>query len=759
MGTEIFLIAVVILLLFAVFDLVVGVTNDAVNFLNSSIGSRVAPFFVIMIIASLGILAGVTFSSGMMEVARKGIFHPQFFTMPELITIFLAVMLTDILLLDLFNTYGLPTSTTVSIVFELLGAAVAASAIKIMQAEGGAMALGEYINTGKAMMIVFGILLSIVVAFCFGAVVQFITRLIFTFDYQKRIKRYGSLWGGVAMATITFFILIKGAKGASFMTPEAVQWVKSNSLLILAGIFMVSAIILQIAISFFRVNIFKPIVLVGTFALAMAFAANDLVNFIGVPLAGLSAYKTAMAAGDPLTITMSALSQKVQSQTGLLLLAGIIMVVTLWLSKKARTVTETEISLGHQDETTERFESIWLSRTIVRMVDSFFKSVSSVVPHNLRKTIRRRMDPHRAERVAFQGPKPSFDLVRASVNLMVASAVVSFATSMKLPLSTTYVTFMVAMGASFSDQAWGRETAVYRVTGVLTVIGGWFMTAFIAFAVAFVFAAIIHYFKVPGLLGIMIVAGLVIWNNQRKHKGRTKETEEARVFNLKKISDAHMAISSTFDHLAHLLEAIRESFDLTFDALFNQNIDELKRQRKKVKQIQLWTNIIMANIFKVLRLQQKGDARISYKYAQTIRRLQKISDGHRDIVVRSYKHIGNKHKGLLDVQIEELKKIKICILDIILKAETSFNRQEIVDYQNIVDQYRYMREMADQFNQNQIERIRTDTSKTRLSILYYAIVGNCIMMSKQNIKLLEIFNESFKFDKKLSSSYYKIDSQ
>ncbi len=759
MGTEIFLIAVLILLLFAVFDLVVGVTNDAVNFLNSSIGSRVAPFFVIMIIASLGILSGVTFSSGMMEVARKGIFHPQFFTMPELITIFLAVMLTDILLLDLFNTYGLPTSTTVSIVFELLGAAVAASAIKIMQTEGGAMALGEYINTGKAMMIVFGILLSIVVAFFCGAVVQFITRLIFTFDYQKKIKRYGSLWGGVAMATITFFILIKGAKGASFMTPEAVQWVKSNSMLILVGIFIVSAIMLQIAISFFRVNIFKPIVLVGTFALAMAFAANDLVNFIGVPLAGLSAYKTAMAAGDPLTVTMSALSQKVQSQTGILLLAGIIMVVTLWLSKKARTVTETEISLGHQEETTERFESIWLSRTIVRMVDSFFTSFASVVPRHLRKVISRRMDPHSYKDVTIQGPKPSFDLVRASVNLMVASAVVSFATSMKLPLSTTYVTFMVAMGASFSDQAWGRETAVYRVTGVLTVIGGWFMTAFIAFAVAFLFATVIHYFKVPGLLGIMIVAGLVIWNNQKKHKGRAKETAEARVFNLKKINDAHMAISSTFDHLAHLLGAIRESFDLTFDALFDQNIDELKKQRKKVTQIQLWTNIIMANIFKVLRLQQKGDARISYKYAQTIRRLQKISDGHRDIVVRSYKHIGNKHKGLLDVQIEELKKIKICILDIILKAETSFNRKEIVDYQNIVDQYRYMRELADQFNQNQIERIRTDTSKTRLSILYYAIVGNCIMMSKQNIKLLEIFNESFKFDKQLSSSYYKIDSQ
>lgn len=759
MGTEIFLVAVLILLLFAVLDLIVGVTNDAVNFLNSSIGSRVAPYFVIMIVASLGILAGVTFSGGMMEVARKGIFHPQFFTMPELITIFMAVMLTDILLLDLFNTFGLPTSTTVSIVFELLGAAVAASVIKIMQTDGGAMELAEYINTAKAMMIVFGILLSIAVAFFCGALVQFFTRLIFTFDYQARLKRYGAVWGGVAMATITFFILIKGSKGASFMTPEAVSWVKSNSLFIMGFMFVVSAIILQILISFFRINILKPIVLVGTFALAMAFAANDLVNFIGVPLAGLNAYEIAMAAGDPLTITMSALSKKVQSQTGLLLIAGAIMVITLWFSRKARTVTETEISLGHQDEVTERFESIWLSRSIVRMADSFINTFKDLVPQSLRKSINKRFDPHIYDRVVAHDDKPSFDLIRASVNLMVASAVVSFATSMKLPLSTTYVTFMVAMGTSFSDQAWGRETAVYRVTGVLTVIGGWFMTALIAFSVSFLFANIIHYLKVPGVIVIMLFAGFMIWKNQKRHKGRVKETEEAKVFNLKKISDPHMAVSNTFEHLVYLLRAIRESFDITFEALFDQDIDELGKQRKKVKQIQLWTNIITANIFKVLRLLQKEDVNISYKYAQTIRRLQKISDGHRDIVVRSYKHIGNKHKGLLDVQIEELKKIKICILDIILKAETSFNRKEIVNYKNIVDQYQYMRELADQFNQNQIERIRADTSKTRLSILFYAIVGNCIMIAKQNIKLLEIFNESFKLDEQLSKSYVEIESE
>ena len=759
MGIEILFMTVVVLLIFAVFDIIVGVANDAVNFLNSSIGSRVAPFIVIMIIASFGLLAGVTFSGGMMEVARKGIFHPQFFTMPELIAIFLAVIFTDIILLDLFNSHGLPTSTTVSIVFELLGAAVAMSLIKIMNSNGGVMGLGEYINTSKAMMIIFGILLSIVVAFVFGAIVQFITRQIFTFDYMVRLKRYGAIWGGVAMATISFFILIKGAKGATFMTSGATDWINSHSVFILSSIFVLSAIILQALISFFRINIFKIIVLVGTFALAMAFASNDLVNFIGVPLAGLHAYKTAVASNDPLNITMEALSAKVQSPTSLLLLAGIIMVLTLWLSKKARTVTQTEISLGQQNEGIERFESIWISRGIVGMVDSFLGYLRAFVPASLREFFSQRMDPHNKTVVEVLDDKPPFDMVRASVNLMVASAVISFATSLKLPLSTTYVTFMVAMGTSFSDQAWGRESAVYRVTGVLTVIGGWFMTAFIAFVTAFIFANCIHYLKLPGIVVLLLIIVFMLWNNHQKHKSSVKEKEEINIFNLKKIKDHKMAISSTFDHLAYLLKEFRGSFDITLEALFNQDYDALKKQRIKTKSMQNWVNIIMANVFKVLRLQQKEDEKVSYRYAQTIRRLQKLSDGYRDIVLRSYTHIGNKHKGLLDEQIEELKKIKIAMLDILLKVENSFKKKEITDYQNIVDQYHYMREMAEQINVDQIQRIRDDSSKTRLSILFYAIVGDCLMLAKQNIKLLEIFNESFKLDKQLSKSYAEVDSQ
>lgn len=735
------------LVLFALFDLIVGVTNDAVNFLNSSIGSKAAPFMTIMIIASLGILAGVTFSGGMMEVARKGIFHPQFFTMPELLTIFLAVMITDILLLDLFNTHGLPTSTTVSIVFELLGAAVAISVIKLLRAVDGTMALWDYINTAKALAIVGGILLSIVVAFFSGAVMQFLSRLIFTFDYQERLKRYGALWGGVAMTAITFFILIKGSKGATFMDAETVSWIKHNSLAIMAGIFVVSAICLQVLMSVFKINILKPIVLVGTFALAMAFAANDLVNFIGVPLAGFNAFQTAMGSLDPMTATMEALSKKTQSQTFIMLMAGAVMVITLWISKKARTVTETEISLGQQDEGTERFESVWLSRKIVNLFDNLFSTFRTMVPEPVREKVAERLTPVAETKHINPKEKPSFDLIRASVNLMVASAVVSFATSLKLPLSTTYVTFMVAMGSSFSDQAWGRESAVYRITGVLTVIGGWFMTAMIAFTVSFIFANIIFHFKVVGILLLVLFAGYMIWKNKRKHDVHAKDKEDMAIFHLEKVEDFQAAVSDTFDHLAHQLKQMRESFDLTFDALFDEDIVTLREQRRRTKQVQLSTNIIVANIFKVLRLLQKEDNQVSYNYYQIIRRLQKLSDGYRDTVIRSTMHVSNRHKGLLPVQIEELTEIKKTILFIFQQVETALSSREIVDCHDIVVKYHYLKELVDDYNANQIERIRDDSSKTRLSIMFYAISGNCVMMAKQNVKLLELFNQAFKMDK------------
>jgi len=742
MSTEVLLVGVGILALIAVFDIMVGVSNDAVNFLNSSIGSRVAPRATIMVIASFGIMAGVTFSSGMMEVARKGIFHPQFFTMPELLTIFLAVMITDIILLDLFNTYGLPTSTTVSVVFELLGAAVIVSLLKIVRAGDSLVTIVQYINSAKAITIIMGILLSVAISFVCGAVVQFFSRLLFTFDYQRRIKRYGSLWGGVALASITYFILVKGAKGASFMTKENVAWINSNTLLLLLIIFIASAVFLQV-LQLLRCNILKPVVLVGTFALAMAFAANDLVNFIGVPLAGLHAYKAAIASADPLTATMGALSAKVHSETALLLLAGAIMVATLWLSRKARTVTETEISLSQQEEGNERFESIFLSRAIVRLVLHVADTARLVVPQGVRRWIGRRFDSADAPTLLVDGRRPSFDLIRASVNLMVASAVVSYATAHKLPLSTTYVTFMVAMGSSFADRAWGRESAVYRVTGVLTVIGGWFLTAVIAFSFAGLFAAVIFYGKALGVLVLLALAGALIWNAHRKHRAMAEEAQKEKIFNLKSVEDPRQSVETTFEHMSFLLREIRASLDTTLEALFSQSFDRLGVERKRLSKVQQWSNIISANVFKAMRLLDQKGLSVSHKYAQTIRRLQKVTDGYRDIVLRAYTHIGNHHKGLLPVQVEELQEVRRLLNEILLEVEETFSRKQTADLEGLTEKDGRLRALAAELNARQVARIQDNSSKTRLSILYYAIVGNAMMLSKQNLELLEIFELSF----------------
>ncbi|MBF0646289.1 inorganic phosphate transporter [Desulfuromonas acetoxidans] len=742
MGTEFFMVGVGILIIIAIIDIVVGVSNDAVNFLNSSIGSGVATRRTIMIIASLGIIAGVTFSSGMMEVARKGIFHPEFFTMPELLTVFLAVMITDIILLDLFNTYGMPTSTTVSIVFELLGAAVVVSLLKIISAGDGLSTIANYINSAKAFTIIMGILLSVAVSFVCGAVAQFFTRLLFTFDYRQRIKRYGALWGGLALTSITYFILVKGAKGASFMTAENISWIKGNTLLLIGIIFVSSAVILQI-LQLMKVNILKPIVLIGTFALAMAFAANDLVNFIGVPLAGLHAFKSAIATADPLTVTMGALDKKVHSETLYLLIAGIIMVLTIWISRKSRSVSETEISLSQQDEGAERFESIGLSRAIVRLVLHIFDTAKLVVPKPVRHLVSRRLDPTAAPLPTEGGTTASFDLLRASVNLMMASAVISYATSNKLPLSTTYVTFMVAMGSSFADQAWGRESAVYRITGVLTVIGGWFMTAVIAFTCAATFATVIFYGQALGVIVLILLAAGLIYNAHCKHRVMSGEAEKEKIFNLKSVEEPLTAIETTFEHMGLLLDEIRTSLDSTLEALFRENPDQLRVQRKRVKKIQRWSNVISANVFKAMRVLSQTGLAVSNKYPQTIRRMQKLSDGQRDIVLRSYRHVGNHHKGLLPVQIEELQQVRELLNEILTEVEETFHRRRTADLDSLRRKDEQLRTLAAMLDEKQALRIHDNSSKTRLSILYYAIVGNAMMLSKQNLELLEIFEQSF----------------
>jgi len=739
-----YLFAIGILFIIAIVDLVVGVSNDAVNFLNSSVGSRVATRWVILIVASLGILAGVTFSSGMMEVARKGIFHPQFFMMPELIVIFLAVMITDVVLLDLFNTFGLPTSTTVSVVFELLGAAIAVSLVKISRSDQSLMALSQYINTGKALAIIAGILLSVGIAFICGALVQFATRMVFTFKFQQRLRRYGALWCGLALSMIVYFILIKGAKGASFITPPMLAWIKSHTWTLIVGGFAVFTVLFYIVSLFSRFNPLKFIVLVGTFALAMAFAANDLVNFIGVPLAGFHAYLVALAGGNPLTMPMEALQKPVQTNTFFLLAAGAVMVVTLWVSRKARSVTRTEVNLGRQNEGLERFDSSQLSRIIVRMVLRVFEVIARITPAGLTRWVNKRLDNTGYQPPpGYDGSIPEFDLLRASVNLMVASTLVALATSMKLPLSTTYVTFMVAMGTSLADKAWGLESAVYRVTGVLTVIGGWFFTALMAFSVSLLFAFTIKFLGGFGVAALLLLAVFLIFRNIKIHRTREKITAELELLDLKRVKDADYAVRISFEHSGRFLDVVRKDLSLCFDGILTQDRKLLKQLRRETSKIQNWSNMIVANIFKTLRILEHEEVKRAGKYAYVISALQEISESLRDVILRCHVHTSNQHAGLLPVQKKELQQVRKYAEAVLDDTARTFLKTDEIPLRDVAAHYVNLKQLLEELDHNQIRRIRSSQSKTRLSILFYGINNACLKISEQTLQLLTIFEETF----------------
>ena len=474
--------------LVAIFDIFVGVSNDAVNFLNSALGCRIASFKTIMLVASIGVMLGATFSSGMMEIARSGVFNPQMFTFSEIIVIFFAVMVTDIILLDLFNSLGLPTSTTVSSVFELLGSALAAAAYTLMM-DGASLAnVIDYINSSKSLTIVSGILISVAVAFVTGAVVQYITRLIFTFNFEKMYRRVGGIFAGIALTAIFYFLVMKGAKGASFMQPEWIRFMDVNTWPIVGTLFVVLSIVFHVLIIACNINIFKIVILAGTFSLAFAFAGNDLVNFVGVPLAAWDSYQEWQASGVAAeAFTMEGLLKPTVAATGFLLFSGFVMVLTLWFSKKAQIVIQTSINLSSSNSgEQEQFGSSLPGRMIVRASMGLGKVIHQIIPMSVQKGIDRRFEPKKLER--GETPLP-FDYVRASINLVVSAALIASATSLQLPLSTTYVTFMVAMGSSFADGAWDRETAVYRISGVLTVISGWFLTALSASTMAAIVCA------------------------------------------------------------------------------------------------------------------------------------------------------------------------------------------------------------------------------------------------------------------------------
>ncbi|MEA3478360.1 MAG: inorganic phosphate transporter [Bacteroidota bacterium] len=732
---SIYLLIVIVLIVLAISDLVVGVSNDAVNFLNSAIGAKAAPVLAIMIIASLGILFGTTFSSGLMEVARKGIFHPDQFYFSEIMIIFLAVMLTDIILLDFFNTLGLPTSTTVSIVFELLGAAVAVSLIKIGGNEDTLADLGKYINSEKALLIISGILLSVFIAFLVGAIVQFITRIVFSFQYEKNLRFFGSIWGGMSITAITYFILIKGAKGSSFITPEMLEWINSNTILIIVYCFVGWTLILQVLNWAFKLSIPKFIILVGTFALAMAFAGNDLVNFIGVPLAGLEAYKEYISVGHA-QFPMIALTEKIQTPTFLLLLAGAIMIITLWLSKKAMSVTRTEINLARQVEGEERFGSTLLSRSVVKVAVSVNNGITKTIPPKTLNALNKRFSTPNLDK--RKTDIASFDLLRASSNLTIASILIAFATSLKLPLSTTYVTFMTAMGTSLADRAWGRESAVYRVTGVFTVVGGWFLTAISAFSVAALFAVIIHY---TSYIGIIILVSLAIFLIARTYIFFRKKESEITKRNAEEIEDDVLngdnVISKCSNTVSETIKTIPGLLKDSFDGLTLEDLKKLKKVAKKVKDLNKKAKYLKDNIHSTIDKLEEDSIETGHYYVEVLGYLREIAHCLNFIIQPVFEHVDNNHKSITEDQKSELSDLVEAISQFLFDILEIVNTGDFRKMDEILSNQQQLLDTIEKLKKKQIRRIKNNEVGTRNSILYLGILEEMKNLALYIVNLLK----------------------
>ncbi len=746
-----YILIVALLFILAISDLIVGVSNDAVNFLNSAIGAKAAPVKVIMIIATLGIIVGATFSNGMMEVARKGIFNPQHFFFAEIMVIFLAVMMTDIILLDTFNTLGLPTSTTVSIVFELLGAAVAVSTIKLMAGdqvitlEGGGEKIAElvdYINTGKAMLIIFGILLSVVVAFSVGAIVQYISRLLFSFRYKKRMKYYGAIWGGLAISAITFFILIKGSKGASFMSGDTKDWISDNTMFILAVSFIAWTVLLYLLNLLVKINILKIIVFVGTFALAMAFAGNDLVNFIGVPLAGYESFKVWIASGaSPEGLSMGAIAGKVQTETYMLLLAGLIMTLTLWFSKKAKAVIKTSLDLSRQDEGEERFGSSAIARGIVRSNSRAFKKIEKITPARLNIFVQKQFEIPKKPKNVAENDLPAFDMIRASVNLVVASILISIGTSFKLPLSTTYVTFMVAMGTSLSDRAWGRDSAVYRITGVISVIGGWFLTALSAFTVAFV-VAIVLYFGGAAAIGVLLIIALfLIYTSHKASKKKEKEKEDKKE---EEVLDSNIVDKCTYN-VTDSLTSIRSLYSKYIVDLTNEDRKQLKEVIKGVAALNERTKYLKDNVYKTINKLQNDPVDSSHYYVQVLDFLRETAHCLNYMAKPGYEYVSNNHPQLIEVQVAELEHVKVGFIKFFNAMIDVIENHRYEDVSKMIEMQQELMRETKSYRKNQIRRVKNETLGTRNSMLYLSFLHETKNLLLHSVNLLKAQRDFVEF--------------
>jgi phosphate/sulfate permease len=729
---NIYLLMVIALAVLAVIDLIVGVSNDAVNFLNSAIGSKAISFKKILIIASLGVFIGAVFSSGMMEVARKGIFMPGAFYFDEIIFIFMAVMIGDILLLDFFNTLGMPTSTTVSIVFNLLGAAVAMSLIKIGMDDSQTLAdLTTYINTEKAIQIISGILLSVVISFTIGALVQWLSRLIFSFQYENKIKHFGAIFAGVCLTGIGYFIFFKGLKGTPFYD-DIKNVLDKQGLLVILIMFAFWTLISLIIDKVLKQNVLTLVIAVGTFGLALAFSGNDLVNFIGVPMAAYHSYEAWAASGIPAAeFSMEVLAKKVPAEPLLLVIAGGIMVLTLWFSKKAKNVTETEIGLSRQGEGSEKFEPNMLSRLLVKGSIKLSDLMSAFLPVAINNKIESSFkQPILSISATKAKDLPAFDLIRASINLTVAGILISIATSMKLPLSTTYVTFMVAMGTSLADKAWGRESAVYRVAGVVNVIGGWFFTAISAFIFAGVITYLMYIGKGAAVAVLLLVAAALLVRNYLAYKKKLDEKQLPVGLKKSESKTVQEIINESSDNIADVMKRASKIYENIIDGLAKQDAPKLKKSKKKITKLESEIDELRNHLFYFIKNLDEKSYRGSSFYITVLAYLTDVAQSLQYIARKSYKHVDNNHKPLKYIQVKDLQEIQAFITKLLANIEEVFSEKDFKKLKKIIQERKEGLELISSKIDEQISRTRKDESSPRNTTLYF----NLLLETKDLVK-------------------------
>ncbi len=738
-----YILMLVALATLAILDLVVGVSNDAVNFLNSAIGSKAIPIKTIMIIASVGVFFGAVTSSGMMEVARKGIFNPNMFMFEEIMYIFMAVMITDILLLDIFNSLGMPTSTTVSIVFELLGAAVTIALIKISATDHSVSEIWSYINYETATDIILGIVLSVLVAFTVGAIVQYFSRIIYSFDFEKRPIYINALFGGLAITAITYFIIIKGLKGTPFYS-NLKGVIEGNTIVIITLSLIFWSATSYFLIKIFKLNILTAVVAVGTFSLAMAFAGNDLVNFIGVPIAALNSYDAWQASGVAANeFSMGILAKKVPSNTLLLLLAGAIMVATLWTSKKARAVIETGINLSRQGDGHEKFQPNNLSRIVVRAAMFTNIGLKYLIPKRSQVYINSKF-----EKPVIKLPKdktyelPAFDLVRASVNLVMASILISIATSMKLPLSTTYVTFMVAMGTSLADRAWGRESAVYRVAGVINVIGGWFLTAIIAFTAAGIVAFLIswHQVMIPILL-LVVIAMLV--RTTLQYSKKSKEEKKQQFVERAELISINEVIEESSGHIANVASRVNKLYSNVVNDLANHDLNKLRKTEKHVLKLNDEIENLKNGVFYFIKSLDETSVQASRFYILILGYLQDVAQSISYISKSTFNHVNNNHKNLKKSQLKDLKNIDIKLSSLLQEVSMAFETKKFDNLYTILAEKKELLNDVSSSIERQVDRIRNDETSPKNTTLYFSILLETQNLISGLISLLENYNEFY----------------